>query len=198
MKRFINTFLLLAAVVALQFNANAIQIGPNTTVDTVEQAQVTSVKIPKALADFNLGGIVYQDFTATTTTGTSITTLYTKVIPANTIAGNGRGIKITAWGTNAATADDKTTIISVGGTTFGTTGLHVGNATAWKLEVILYRTTSGAVGQALCSGYAAGAIIAPTWVATTIDFTTDLTVLVRTTDEVAGGTLGKGFQIEQF
>ena len=197
MKRFLSILSLLALLIGINVQA-ATQINDTVAIEAQSQAQATTIKFPKVMADVNIGGIVYQDFTAATTTGTSITTLYTKVLPANTINAKGRGIKITAWGTNAATADDKTTIISVGGVTLGTTALHVGNATAWKLEVILYRTSGGAVGQAMASGYAATAIIPPTWVATTLDFATDLTILVRTTDEVAGGTLAKGWQIEQF
>lgn len=199
MKRVLSILGVLALLIGIQFDLRAeTRLNDTVAIEAQSQAQDTKIKFPKVINDVNVGGIVYQDFTAQTTTGTSITTLYTKVFAANTLNAKGRGIKITAWGTNAATADDKTTIISVGGTTFGTTGLHVGNGTAWKLEVILYRTSGAAVGQAMCSGYAAGAIIAPTWVATTIDWSTDLTILVRTTDEVAGGTLAKGWQIEQF
>lgn len=199
MKTLLKTLLALALLV-VAFPASAIQIGADTDLQAPSGQGGTqrTVNVPRVSADLNLGGIIYQDFTATTTTGTSATTLYSYTVPANTINAGGRGLKITMWGTTAATADDKTQIISVGGTTFCTTGVTTGSAKPWKIEVIIYRTTSAAVGQAIGGGVANDAIVAPQWVATTIDWSTAITILGRTTDEVAGGTLGKGFQIEAF
>lgn len=199
MKRFINTFLLLAAVVALQFNAQAIQVGPNTSIDTVEQAQVTSVKIPKVPYDLNLGGIVYQDYTARTTTGTSIETLTSISIPANTVNGKGRGLKVTIWGTTAATANNKTVDIKLGSTTVYTTGAVAANAKTWKLTCYIHRTTGAAVGQVYGDGLFNDAVVLTQWAAITEDFSTALTLAIRATDGTAsGGTLLKGFQVESF
>lgn len=199
MKRFIHTFLLLAAVVALQFNANAIQVGPNTAITTEEQAQATDVHIPKVIADLKLGGIVYADYTARTTTGTSIETLTSKSIPANTLNQAGRGLKVTVWGTTAATANNKTVDIKLGSTTLYTTGAVAANAKTWKLVCYIHRTTGAAVGQTYGDGLFNDAVVITQWAGITEDFSTALTLAIRATDgTAAGGTLMKGWTIEAF
>lgn len=195
--------LALNSILALvcSFNANAIQIGADTDLQAPSGQGGTqkTVNVPRVYADLNLGGIVYQDFTARTTTGTSIETLTSITIPANTINAGGRGLKITVWGTTAATANNKTVDIKLGSTTLYTTGAVAANAKTWKLTCYVWRTTSAAVGQTVGEGLFNDAVVLSQWAATTEDFSTALVLAIRATDgTAAGGTLMKGWQVEQF
>jgi len=54
------------------------------------------------------GGTLFTSTTATATTGTIEETLLQYTLPANTLAVNGRGLRITVYGTTAANANSKT------------------------------------------------------------------------------------------
>jgi len=81
----------------------------------------------------------------TTTIGSSATnttqTLLSYSLPANSLNTNNNGIQITAWGRCAGNAAPKTIALNVGAM-FESTGAANGNATAWKVTGMVYRTSA--------------------------------------------------------
>lgn len=73
--------------------------------------------------------------------------LMSYVLPANTLSANGKGIRVTAWGTISANAGAKTLTFVVGATTVMTSfDLAQGGAIvgSWIAEVLIFRTGANA------------------------------------------------------
>ena len=67
-------------------------------------------------------------------------TLMTYSLPANRLGADGQAVRITAWGTGAATADDKTIRIYFGATVLRQLGPAAFNNATWKTEALVVRT----------------------------------------------------------
>lgn len=70
--------------------------------------------------------------------------LITYPMPANTIAANTQGVRITAWGTTANNANAKTVRLMFGGTALVTKQLTASVAGTWKLMATVMRTGASA------------------------------------------------------
>jgi len=104
---------------------NAANLGVKT--DTSSQLIVTLagggtapvISVGTGTATATLGGVLSTNVTATSTTGLVEETLMQYSLPANTLAVNGRGVRITVGGTFAANANTKTLIVYFGAATIG-------------------------------------------------------------------------------
>lgn len=85
--------------------------------------------------------------TGLTTTGTiadtNETTLFTNTLNAGVLDRNGRGVRVTAWGTLANTANTKTIKLYFGGTVIATYSA-AGQNVPWYVEGIVLRTGASA------------------------------------------------------
>lgn len=144
----------------------------------------------------SLQGVLAVSTTAATTTGTSEETIATYTLPANALRTNGQSLRIRAWGTTAATANNKTQKLLLGSATLVSTGAIAANAKDWFLEAIVVR--DGAASQVcLGNGQANDAVVVCDYTAPTQDLTTALAITVKATDATAAaGTLLKGFMVE--
>lgn len=65
--------------------------------------------------------------------------LQTFSLPANALSANGKGVRIRAWGTTAANADNKQVKVYFGASTFAT-GVAAANAKDWHVDLTVFRT----------------------------------------------------------
>lgn len=75
-----------------------------------------------------------------TAADTNETDLWTYTLPANTLNADGKAIRITAWGTTGATANNKTIRLKFGAGTPRTHGPTAANNVGWVITVIVVRT----------------------------------------------------------
>lgn len=76
--------------------------------------------------------------------GTGTDDLMTYSLPANAFSTNGKGVRITAWGTTANNANAKTLTLNFGSTIMFTRAMTVSAANRWVIEVVVFRTGSNA------------------------------------------------------
>lgn len=86
-----------------------------------------------------------SDTTSQSTTGTAEEVLVSHSIPANTLRVDGRGIRIKAWGTTAATANSKRIRIRFGGlssTVIADTTSQAANNKVWIVDALILRVNA--------------------------------------------------------
>jgi hypothetical protein len=147
-------------------------------------------------------GIVYANLVSSTVAANiGDHVLYTYTLPGNAISGNGRGIRIRAWGTTAGNANNKTVFMKVGTQSVFTTGVQTTNLGNWFMEAQVFRGS----GTTLSSGYSWGTMTAltttspfsPTWQAPGNSCTSDIIITIQaTTGSASADILGKGVIIE--
>jgi hypothetical protein len=82
--------------------------------------------------------------TAVGNVGTGEDTLQTYDLPANYLTSNGKGVRITAWGTKANNANAKTLKLYFGSAAILTHSLATGAAGRWRITAEVFRTASNA------------------------------------------------------
>jgi hypothetical protein len=109
-------------------------------------------------ADAGVGGTLTISTTqAATGANTTETDLWTYSLPANTLSANNYGVRITAWGSPAANANNKIVRLYFGGTVV-TSGSSTSGSNGWRMVAEVLRTgaaTQVALGQTLQSSAAA-------------------------------------------
>jgi hypothetical protein len=143
-------------------------------------------------------GLLYIDSTATTTSTTAETTLYTYTLPAGYLAQNGQALRVRCHALDAATANTKTLTLYFGATTI-TTGAVANNGGGSFLEYLVTRT--GAATQVLVGtgvdGTAGTAAVVPSVATPTETLANAIVIKCTATDgTAAAGTLGKMFTVE--
>jgi hypothetical protein len=126
--------------------------GATTTLGSA--TSIVSVAEGTGTATALVGGTLSTAITSTATTGTSEETLLSYTLPANTLAVNGRGVRITAWGTTAANANSKTFRIYFGAAAVALQG-GTGSGLPWLGSATVLRasaTTQVSSGQAVYNG----------------------------------------------
>lgn len=121
----------------------------------VMQTSQGSTEIPAGTgsAFAGVGGVLTVNTTqAGTTAVTTEEDLWTYSLPANTLSANGKAVRITAFGTTAANANNKTIKLYFGSTVVATSGTSGYNGIAWTLTVPVIRT--GAATQLGMGGVA--------------------------------------------
>lgn len=141
-------------------NAGVIAIGSskvlNAMIDTMDAAKLTGTIAAARIASGSLSSLKLSDIgrlnsqysdTATTAV-TTAETLYTYTLPGGTIAANGEGISVVAYGTFAANANTKSIVAKFGTNTYASNAITTApNGTDFKMEFQVLRTgASGAVG----------------------------------------------------
>jgi hypothetical protein len=146
-----------------------------------------------------LGGVLNVNTTSQATTGTVEEVLATYTLPANTLSANGKGVRITAWGTTAANGNAKTTRIRFGGIggTIVATVAGSSSGSAVVLSCVITRTgaatqTSVSLTQLMASSTNSVTVAAPTQ---TLSGTVDI-VVTGTTAASAGDLTFVGMIVE--
>lgn len=101
-----------------------------------------------------LGGRLLVDTTAVGNVGTGEDDMIAETLEGGTLAANGQALRITAWGTFAANANNKRARLYFGATAVADTGVIAQNGGSWRLEALVVRTgatTQKASGMAASS-----------------------------------------------
>lgn len=157
----VESYRITASLFSLLNNSATIRLGSAADISIGRRAAATPV--------VNLGGVAYAatqgssitltgihcvNTTAQATTGTVEEVLATCTLPANAMSANGKGVRITAWGSLAANGNSKTLNLRFGGLsgTIIAAWTSTGNASGWNLFSTVIRT--GAATQvAFGNGY---------------------------------------------
>lgn len=137
-------------------------------------------------ATATVGGTLYVTTTQATTTGTTEQTLATYTMPANTLATNGRGVRITASFTHAANTNSTIAYVKFGGqqvavrpsswsgatTRITAEVIRTGAATQWSTALATALSTSLVSSSAL-----------------TVNLTADVAITATATTGTAAGDL---------
>lgn len=170
------------------------------TLDTLNQLvnalnlQATGITDPNFQAGtggafFNPIGQIYAGVTSTGTTAvTTEEVLQTFALPANSLTANTyankrRGVRVRAWGTTAANANNKTMKLYFGASVI-TTPTAATNNKNWYLELLVYRNAAG-TQVVLGSGQVDTTVVTPYFAAGTDDDTTALTIKCAGTNGTA-------------
>ena len=113
---------------------------------------------------FAVNGLDHAPIGTVTSLGTgnntNETTLWTYSLAANTLDTNTKAVRITAWGTTAANANNKTVKLYFGSTVVANRGTHTfGTGGSWHYTAIVSRTgaaTQVAVGSSVYNGATVG------------------------------------------
>lgn len=185
-------------------------LGANDTAMTLGTAQsVTGVKtfndgaaLLKAgngTATFLARGVLNLQHNAVGTgADTTEITAHTYTLPANSLSANGKAVRVRAWGTTAANANNKTWKLQWGGTDIYTTGAVAANAKNWAIEATIIRTAAGAQDIHV-TGHFNGALITASNITTaTENEATDLAITSRIQNGTASANdiVEEGFIVE--
>ncbi len=150
---------------------------------------------------YSLGGTLTSNTTAVGNITSGTDTLISFPMEKNTLLNIGDSIEITAYGTFAANANNKTTALVIGSTTLFTTGAVAFNGTDWCLRSLLTRL-SVTTFQAITTFHGDFALLTNTtdFVSGSENFATALTI--KCTGLSGGSTtndiIQKGLLIKQF
>ena len=134
--------------------------GLDTTLRTVEDGDATGSALMLATDNvvFKAGtgsgqasgiGKITVDTTKVGTVGTGEDTLITYDLPANSLSSDGKGVRITAWGTTGANGNGKIVKLHFGGTVIRQIGSSAINDKDWLIPGTIIRTgasTQDAIG----------------------------------------------------
>jgi hypothetical protein len=84
-------------------------------------------------------GVANVNTTAVGNVGGGTDDLITYTLPANALSANGKGVRITAWGTTANNANAKTVTLAFGGQTIMTQALTISIAGTWRIEAVVVK-----------------------------------------------------------
>ena len=87
-------------------------------------------------------GTISVNTTAVGNVGAGTDDLMTYSLPANSLSANGKGVRITAWGTYANNANAKTLALLFGATTINTGSLTISQSGLWRCDAFVLRTGS--------------------------------------------------------
>lgn len=111
------------------------------------------------------------------------------IIPANTLNAAGKGVQVEAWGTTAATANNKTVRVVIGATVPITSGALALNGGQWVIKASYVRSTAAVEDSWGIYGNQTPTTVGPTRVAGTDDTATPLTVAVQASCPTAAADL---------
>lgn len=122
----------------------------------------------------------------------------TYIVPAGFIVLPGEGFRFRAWGTTAATANNKTVGISFATNALIGSGALAANAKPWRIEGDIFLTSTQG-WEYYCQGWANGAVILETEGQFTADPTTALSFVTTYTAATANGDITQnGFRAEMY
>lgn len=111
-------------------------------------------------------------------------TMHTFTLPANSLSGNGKALRIRGWGTTAANADNKTLKVYFGTAAQTVASAVAANNKAWYFELVVVRQSVGNQLLLTRGNFNAGEIT-PVVATATQDETTALTIKTTAQDGTA-------------
>lgn len=158
-------------------------------------ARAVTIPIGTGGAAAVAGGTLFSGTTPASNVSTTETDLITYTLPGGTLAVNGRGVRITAWGSTAANTNSKTFRLY-----FGATAVNVettaASASPWFLRSTVLRITA-TTQTAGAEGYVAGNGGGPAFYAPAETLATAIVIKVTGQSAVAGADLtALGFTVE--
>ena len=108
--------------------------GAITSTSTVSCTAGTGTGTPVLIGAINV------NTTTVGNVGAALTDLMTYTLPANSLSANGKGVRVTAWGTIVNNANAKTLTVNFGSTVMATDALTTGGALNWKVIAHVFRT----------------------------------------------------------
>lgn len=113
---------------------------------TETTAQLSRVIVRLGATVVRPGGVLNVNVTPVSNVSTTETDLMTYTLPANTMAVNGQGIRVSAYGTTAANGNSKTARLYFGASVVAIQAAITSSGSAWHATMIVLRT--GAATQA--------------------------------------------------
>ena len=89
-------------------------------------------------------GTISVNTTAVGNIGVGTDDLMTYSLPANSLSANGKGVRVTAWGTLANNANAKTLTVNFGSVVLATDAMTINGALNWYIDALIFRTALGA------------------------------------------------------
>jgi len=152
----------------------------------------TTVAAGAGTATATIGGVIHSNVTPVATGGTSEEVLATYTLPANTLSADGKMLRIRAVVTHAANANVTTWRIRLGGIG-GTELLQLGGiatpGTVMLGEIVVARTGSAAAVTTSIGTYSTFVIAKGVTIASGLDYTADIAIVVTGTTPTAAGDL---------
>jgi len=152
----------------------------------------TPVAAGAGTATATIGGFIHSNVTPVATGGTSEEVLATYTLPANTLSADGKMLRIRAVVTHAANANVTTWRIRLGGIG-GTELLQLGGiatpGTVMLGEIVVARTGSAAAVTTSIGTYSTFVIAKGVTIASGLDYTADIAIVVTGTTPTAAGDL---------
>lgn len=106
-------------------------------------------------------------------------TMVTHTLPANTLTQNTEGFAFEAFGTTAATANNKQIKVLLGATTIYDSAAAAANAKPWYVYGLLFRTSSSTATAHFFGQHNAVAVASQRTLLTGLDFTAALSLIVQ-------------------
>lgn len=135
----------------LVFGSNSGTAQPVNSTSNALWVSLQSTVFGTGTATFLPMGVINVNTTPVSNTGTGETDLITYALPGGSLSANGKGVEITAWGTLAANADNKTVRMYFGATVIAASITVTSSGSGWYAHGTVIRT--GATTQV------AGAVI---------------------------------------
>lgn len=109
---------------------------------TITGGSISGISAGGGSGTFAAMGAVSSQFTPVANVTTGETDFMSYTLPASSLSGDGKAIKVTAWGTGINNGNTKTVKTYVGGTEVNSAALLTSAAGVWKVELVLIRTGS--------------------------------------------------------
>lgn len=115
-----------------------------TLTGTTNQVVVTNGSGSITLSAPGMVAALNVNTTAVGNVGGGTDDLITYSLPANSLSANGKGVRVTAWGTGANNANAKTLTMNFGATTMVTCSMSGNQDLIWRIQALIFRTGSNA------------------------------------------------------
>lgn len=93
-------------------------------------------------SNYNPSGVLSSQFTPVSNVTTGETDLMSYTLKANALGVNGKGIRITAWGTTSANGNTKTLKFYLGGVVLNAAMSGAANGQRWRFQYTILRVTA--------------------------------------------------------
>lgn len=155
----------------------------------------TVVTAGTSASNATIVGVLNVNTTSTASSQTAKQTLLSYVLPLNAMSANGKCVRVKAWGTAKATANNKTQTIDFGATSVASTGAVANNNGVWVVSAVVCRT--GASAQAAVGEATSATTVALTNSTPAESTTGNITIAVTSTNVTdTDGTTAKGLIVE--